>query len=169
MNIRHFIHNPEKLLKEGIEIVKQSSKDAKFVQKVTLVNLMLERKITAEEISRISGISRRTLTDWVKKVDEEGFGSLKRKKHPGKKPKLSEEQMEEIKVVLTNPPEDSEYYVWDGINLSDFIKNQYDIDLSVRQCQRLFKKLGFSKIRPQTYPSLGEPNEEERKAFKKNF
>lgn len=46
-------------------------------------------------------------------------------------------------------------------------KEGYVIDLSVRQCQRLFHELGFSRIRPQTYPSLGESNEEERKAFKK--
>lgn len=168
MNKRHFIHNPEELLKEGIEIVRTSN-DKKFVQKVTLVNLMFERKITAEEISRIAGIARRTLSGWVKKVDEEGFESLKANKYTGKKPKLSEKQMEEIKIALSKPAEESGYYVWDGINLSDYIKSRYNIDLCVRQCQRLFKKLGFSRIRPQTYPSLGEPNEEERKAFKKNF
>lgn len=83
MNKRHFIHNPEELLKEGIEIVRTSN-DKKFVQKVTLVNLMLERKITAEEISRISGIARRTLSGWVKKVDEEGFESLKANKYTEK-------------------------------------------------------------------------------------
>lgn len=77
--------------------------------------------------------------------------------------------MEEIKIALSKPAEESGYYVWDGINLSDYIKSRYNIDLCVRQCQRLFKKLGFSRIRSQIYPSLGEPNEEERKAFKKNF
>ena len=40
---------------------------------------MLERKITAEEISELSGIGRRTLSRWVKTVDEEGFGALKGK------------------------------------------------------------------------------------------
>ena len=51
--------------------------------------------------------------------------------------------------------------------MSDYIKSQYHIDLCIRQCQRLFHELGFSQIRPQTYPSLGEPNEEEREAYKK--
>ena len=48
------------------------------------------------------------------------------------------------------------------------IKGTYDIDLGVRQCQRLFHELGFSLIRPQTYPSIGEQNQEERDGFKKN-
>ncbi len=60
MNKRHFIHEPSELLKIGMEIVKQSN-DEKYIRKVTLVNLMLERKITAEEISELSGIGRRTL------------------------------------------------------------------------------------------------------------
>ena len=167
MNKRHFIHEPSELLKIGIEIVKQSN-DEKYIRKVTLINLMLERKMTAEEISDLSGITRRTLSRWVKIVDEEGFEALKGKTKTGRSAKLSKEQKEEIKIVLIKSPQESGYYKWDGISLSDHIKNQYDIDLSVRQCQRLFHELGFSRIRPQTYPSLGESNEEERKAFKKN-
>ncbi len=92
---------------------------------------------------------------------------MRGKAKTGRTAKLSKEQKEEIKNALINPPKESGYYKWDGISLSDCIKNQYDIDLCVRQCQRLFHKLGFSKIRPQTYPSLGESNEEEREAFKK--
>ena len=64
MNKRHFIHEPSELLKTGIEIVKQS-KDEKYIRKVTLVNLMLERKMTAEEISDLSGITRRTLSQLI--------------------------------------------------------------------------------------------------------
>ena len=64
--------------------------------------------------------------------------------------------------------EEQGYYKWDGLTLSDYIKEKYNIDLKVRQCQRLFHELGFSRIRPQISPSKGENNEEERKAFKKN-
>lgn len=167
MNKREFINKPSELLKAGKEIVKQS-KDEKYIRKVTLVNLMLERKMTAEKISELSGITRRTLSRWVKTVDEEGFEALRGKTKTGRSAKLSKEQKEEIKNVLINPPKESGYYKWDGISLSDYIKNQYDIDLCVRQCQRLFHELGFSRIRPQTYPSSGESNEEEREVFKKN-
>ncbi len=49
MNKRKFINAPEELLKEIKRIVKED-KDKKYVWKVTLVNLMLERKIKADEI-----------------------------------------------------------------------------------------------------------------------
>lgn len=168
MNKRTFIHEPIELLEIGKEIVKQSD-DEKYIRKVTLVNLMLERKMKAEEISELSGVTRRTLSKWVKIVDEEGFDALREKAKRGRSSKLSIEQKEEIKEVLINPAKECGYFKWDGISLSDYIKSQYNIDLCVRQCQRLFHELGFSKIRPQTYPSLGESNEEEREAYKKKL
>ncbi len=61
MNKRKFINASEKLLKESKRIVKED-KDKKYVWKVTLVNLMLERKIKADEISQMSGVPRRTLS-----------------------------------------------------------------------------------------------------------
>lgn len=87
MNKWNFIHKPSELLKTGKEIVKQS-KDEKYIRKVTLVNLMLERKMTAEKISELSGITRRTLSRWVKIVDEEGFEALREKAKTGRSAKL---------------------------------------------------------------------------------
>ena len=166
MNKRTFIHEPLELLAKGKEIVKQSD-DEKYTRKVMLVNMMLERKMKAKEISELSGVPRRTLSKWVKVVDEEGFDALRGKSVTGRSSKLSKEQKEEVKEVLKNPPKECGYFKWDGISLSDYIKSQYNIDLSVRQCQRLFHELGFSRIRPQTHPSLGELNDEEREAYKK--
>ena len=167
MNTRNFIHDPDELLREGIGIVNQSG-DTKYILRVAMVNFMLQRTATAAELSSLSGIPQRTLSEWVKKVDEEGFEALRAKKQPGKTAKLSESQMAEIKDAIMRPAEESGYYVWDGITLSDYIKTTYGIELGVRQCQRIFKKLGFSRIRPQTYPSLGEDNEQERNEYKKN-
>lgn len=167
MNTRTFIHDPKELLEEGTKII-DSSDEYKYIFRVALVNFMLARTATAEEISAFSGVSRRTLTSWVQKVDENGFEALRTVKQPGRTPRLSEKQMAEIKVAVTASPEESGYRVWDGITLSDFIKVHFDIDLGIRQCQRIFNILGFSKIRPQKYPSLDERNGEEREAFKKN-
>ena len=167
MNTRTFIHNPDDLLKEGQSII-NSSNDAKYIFRVALVNFMLARTTTAEELSALTGIPRRTLTSWVQKVDENGFESLKAVKQPGRSPRLSDEQMAEIKVAIENGPEESGYRVWDGTTLSDYIKEQYAIELGIRQCQRIFRALGFSRIRPQKYPSLEESNDQEREDFKKN-
>ena len=76
--------------------------------------------------------------------------------------------MAEIRTVLEeDAPKKYGYNVWDGPSLSAYIKKTYAVKLSVRQCQRLFHTLGFSLVRPQTFPSKGEHNEAERKEYKK--
>ena len=67
---------------------------------ILLVNMMLERKMKAEEISELSGVTRRTLSGWVKIADEEGFDALRGKERTGRSSKLSKEQKEEIKNAL---------------------------------------------------------------------
>ena len=117
--------------------------------------------------SQGTGVADRTLRTWVKIADEQGFEQLRAVKQEGRPTRLNAVQTAELKDVLTKSPSNYGYKVWDGPSLSSYIKKTYQIELKVRQCQRLFHKLGFSLIRPQTYPSLGEQNKEEREDFKK--
>ena len=81
---------------------------------------------------------------------------------------MTEEQKKEICSVLEeDDPKKYGYNVWDGPSLSAYIEKTYAVELSVRQCQRLFHSLGFSLVRPQTFPSKGEQNEQERTEYKK--
>ena len=50
--------------------------------------------------------------------------------------------------------------------LSHHLKVQYSVELRVRQCQNLFKQLGFSLQRPRKMPAGADPEKQE--AFKKN-
>ncbi len=166
MNVRHFIHSREELLKQGQEIVKQTS-DSKFIHRVTMVNLILGG-MKSKEVSQYCGDSVRTINTWVKKVDEEGWESLMTVKQKGRPATFSDTQLEEIKQAVRNDPENYGYHVWDGPTLSDYIKATYNIEYGTRACQKLFHRLGFSLIRPQTYPSLENPDNEARDELKKN-
>lgn len=166
MNNRSFKSDKQALIDEGRQIV-SSNDDAKFLRKVTIVNLMLNGA-SASSLSPSCGETSRTLTSWMRTVDEKGFEALRPKKQPGRPFRLSPKQKEEIKVVLLSAPEDSGYNVWDGPALSDYIYKTYKITLGVRQCQRLFKELGFSQIRPQAFPSKDHEEDPRRDEFKKN-
>jgi len=74
MNVRHYIHSPEELLKQGKEIVKQST-EPKFIHRVSMVNLIVGGMRT-KDLSQYCGDSARTINTWVKKVDEESWESL---------------------------------------------------------------------------------------------
>lgn len=167
MNIRKFKSCKDELINIGKKIV-SSSDDAKYIRKVTIVNMMLSG-IKASTISSSCGETTRTLTSWMKSVDERGFDSLRNTKQTGRPNRLTNEQKEEIKDAIASDPSLVGLNVWDGPSLSNFILKKYNITLGVRQCQRLMHQLGFSLIRPQTFPSKGKEDVKERQDFKKKF
>ena len=167
MRRRNYKSDQKVLIEEGKKLIK-TIYDEKYRHKVEIVNLVLSG-ISPKELSDICKESKSTIYLWVKLVDENGFEALCPKIHKGRPTKLNDQQCIEIRTVLeSDNPKEYGYNVWDTPNLSDYIKKKYDINLSVRQCQRLFHKLGFSLVRPQTYPSKNENNKEERETFKKN-
>ena len=166
MNRRKFKSDINQLRAEGLCLVSLSD-DAKFIRKVTIVNLMLNG-LSASDLAPSCGESDRTLARWMKSVDEHGFASLRTVKQPGRPNRLTNEQKDKIKVAIASAPELSGYNVWDGPSLSDYISREFGISMCVRQCQRLFHELGFSLLRPQTFPSKGDEDSPAREAFKKN-
>lgn len=166
MKVHRFINDPKELLEQGQNIVKQNA-DNKFVHRVSMVNLVLSG-MSPGLLAQYCGDGERTINTWVKKVDEEGWDSLVAVKQKGRPRLLTEAQISEIKDAVNDDPEKHGYHVWDGPALSDFIMNKYGISYGVRASQKLLHKMGFSLIRPQTYPSLEHPDNEAREEFKKN-
>lgn len=166
MKVHRFINDPKELLEQGQQIVKQSA-DNKFVHRVSMVNLVLSG-MTPNMLAQYCGDGERTINTWVKRVDEEGWESLIAVKQKGRPNVLSDDQINEIKQAVNDDPENHGYHVWDGPALSDFIKSKYDVEYGVRASQKLLHKMGFALIRPQTYPSLENPDDEAREEFKKN-
>ena len=140
--------------------------DTRFYFRVFSVNSVLNG-MSAANVAEIAGVSRSTVSDWVKTVDEKGFEALKSVKPSGRPSKLTAEQKSEIDQTLQKEPSEFGYKVWDGPTLSAYIKKTYGVDLCTRQCQRLFHELGYSKIRPQVFPSKGYEDTEARNEFKK--
>jgi transposase len=165
MNNRKLKTDKSALIQEGERIV-NTMDEGRYIQKVTLMNLMLHG-ISASQIGPAAGKTARTLTKWMKAVDEQGFESLRPKKQPGRPARLSSKHKENIKDDITQGPSRFGYNVWDGNTLSDHIGKAYGITLKARQCERLFHELGFSLIRPQTFPAKGEQDNEAREASKK--
>ena len=56
--------------------------------------------------------------------------------------------------------------LWDGKTLSAFIAMRYEIVVGVRQCQRLFRQLGFRQRKPR--PMIAKADPERQAAHKKN-
>lgn len=96
MTVRIFKHDRNELLKQGIEII-SSTNDTKYHNRVVLVNLLLTGEISISLMSKASGLTTRTLSNWLSIVDNEGFEKLRAIKQSGRPDKLSDEQKAEIK------------------------------------------------------------------------
>jgi transposase len=55
--------------------------------------------------------------------------------------------------------------LWDGRLLSHHLREAYGVALGVRQCQRLFRTLGFRRRKPR--PVIAHADPEAQRAFKK--
>ena len=164
-NKRKYKTDPVLLLAQGKAIV-DAGGEARFQHKVEMVNLVLAG-LAPSFLAEHCGDSKNSITGWVKSADERGFESLRDGKSTGRPPKLSPEQVAEIDALLQDEPEAHGYRVWDGPSVSDLIRKRYGVDYSVRSCQGMFKRLGYSRVRPQTFPSKGHEDSEAREGFKK--
>ena len=116
----------------------------------------------------MAGYSAATIYKWINIVDESGFEALRNKQIPGRPSRLSDEQLAALDLAIQSDPNDYGFKTWDGPSLSEYITNTFNINLGVRRCQELFHQLGFSHIRPQTFPSKGYEDTKARTSFKKN-
>ena len=155
----------DKLISEGKDLLK-GDVDMLLAYRISMVLLVLQG-MPAMQLAEFSDCEARTIQLWVDTVDKKGFDALRPQSKSGRRKKLNDSQKATIKKALSTDPSIEGYTVWDGITLSDYISNKFDITISVRSCQRLFHELGFSQKTPQTHPYHGG-DETAREIFKKN-
>jgi transposase len=161
--------------KEGIKAKIQSyfsgNEEAKFIHRLHGILLFAEKEDeSCDSIGALFGNSPRTVSNWINRLNETGdIESLRSKKQSGRPPRLSENQRQELKAVLQEPPEKHgiSINIWDGKSLSAYIERRYNIVMKTRTCQRLFHQLGFSLKRAR--PVVARANEERKAESKKNF
>ena len=119
------------------------------------------------DAARLFGHSPRTIEYWVHRLLSDGLAGLWEGNRTGRPGRLSATDLQKLRNELRRSPRDLGYSrnLWDGVLLSHHLEKEYSISLSVRQCQRLFHKLGFSLQRPRRQPS--EANSELQEVFKK--
>jgi transposase len=143
------------------------SKDARYHHRLHAI-LLVAQGMSCPEVARLLGDAPRAVQMWVHQFEDKGFSGLVDKSRPGRPPRLTDEQLAEISDVLHSSPEDHGLggNLWDGKTLSSFIFTKYGIKLGVRQCQRLFRQLGFRYRKPRPLIAGTDPTLKE--AYKKN-
>ena len=131
--------------------------------------LMVAQGMSCRQVAEFLGDSPRTVAYWVNRFEAEGLSGLADAYRPGRPSRLNEQQLSEIQSALRSSPSIYGFTanLWDGKLLSYFIRQEFGIELGVRQCQRLFRQLGFRLRKPR--PLIAKADPEKQKAFKKNL
>ena len=129
--------------------------------------LLVAQGMRCPEVARLLGDATRTVEYWVHRFEAQGLSGLVDGERPGRPRRLSADQLEEIGQVLRKTPREVGLTgtLWDGKTLSAFIQERYEIDLGVRQCQRLFRQFGFQRRKPR--PLIAKADPEIQEAHKK--
>jgi transposase len=129
--------------------------------------LLVAQGMSCPEVSRLLGDSPRTVEYWVRRFEDKGLAGLVEGERSGRPRRLNDKQLEEINLVLRQPPESVGIPrgLWDGKGLAAFVKRRYGIKLGVRQCQYMFKSFGFRLRKPR--PLIARADPELQEAYKK--
>ena len=120
--------------------------------------------LSCYEVADLLGHSPRTVESWVNHFEQNGFAALQDTPHPGRPPALDEARCEAVGRELRRSPRQFGYSqnLWDGRLLSHHLAARYGVKLGVRQCQRLFHRLGFRLRKPRPVIAKADPEAQAR-------
>ena len=121
--------------------------------------LLVAQGMSAPQVAQLLGDGTRTVEYWVSRFNAEGLSGLVEGERSGRPSRLSESQLEQLGQLLRESPRANgmNNNLWDGKTLVEWIVRNWAVRLSVRQCQRLFRQLGFRQRKPRPLIAQAEP------------
>jgi transposase len=129
--------------------------------------LLVSKGMSCYQAGEFLGHDSTTVQRWINEFNINGFSGLLDKEKSGRPTSLNPRQWEKLSKDLRKDPKAFGYVqnLWDGKLLAHHLKNKYEIEVGVRQCQRIFHKFGFRRRKPR--PVIAHANPVAQKAFKK--
>lgn len=124
--------------------------------------LLVAQGMSCRQTATALGDAARSVEYWVHRFDNAGFAGLSDGERPGRPPRLSEAERKRVEQALRCSPADYGLaaQLWDGPLLSAFLKQKMGVTLHVRQCQRLFRQLGFRLRKPRPQIAAADPQQQ---------
>lgn len=107
--------------------------------------LLLAAGRSCREVAKLFGEDETTVQRWVHRFEEGGLQALRESRRPGRPRSLDLVQWQELEGDLQKSPQDFGLYaaVWDGASLSVHLQRRFNVQLGVRQCQRIFRQMSL--------------------------
>ena len=135
-----------------------------------LLLLLAGWKSTA--VSRLFGVSRQAVVDWIRKANRKGLDSVVDEPRLGRPTRMDPATRRKLEEALTKSPQDFglQRTRWDGVVVVEFLQKVCNVQLQPRQARNWLKHLGFVLKQP-IYRYIQATNEgvgKFRRGLKKN-
>ena len=129
---------------------------------------LLTKRFNQSEVARRLKVSAQSVSRWAKQITEGGRASLRQAGRAGRKPGLSQAQLERLESLLKRGPEALGYEtgLWTSARVAHLIEEEFGIRYHPGHVWRILLSLRWSCQRP-TGRAL-ERNEEEIRHWKKH-
>jgi transposase len=150
----------------GLQDENRRSEESRYDHRLHGV-LLVAQGMSCPEVGKLLGDAPRSVQYSVRRFKAQGLTGLVEGERPGRPKRLSERQLEAVEWVLRQPPSSVGLTsnLRDGKTPSAFIQRQYKVSMRVRQCQRLFRQVGFRLRKPR--PLIARADPERRQRYKK--
>jgi transposase len=121
--------------------------------------LLVARGHSCPQVAEWFGEDRRTVQRWVRRFETHGLTGLRDGARSGRPTTLNAQQWAALGRDLRREPQAFGHagHLWDGKQLSGHLRLRYGVRLGVRQCQRLFGRMGFRLRKPRPQVAQSDP------------
>ncbi len=114
---------------------------------------------SCREVAQLFGEDGTTVQRWVRRFEQGGLDALREGERSGRPATLEAKDWRRLQVDLRKEPREFGLAatLWDGPILSEHLRRRFGVELGVRQCQRLFRQLGFRLRKPRPQVAQSDP------------
>ena len=136
------------------EKTKQPPKDWREARRIRAWELY-QKGWPQKDIAEALGVTAGSVSQWLKRGREEGPEALQSRRGGGPKPRLSNDQLAELKVQLAKGAEHFGFRgdVWTQPRVAQLIKREFGVSYHPSHVGRILKQIGWSRQKPITRAS----------------
>jgi transposase len=110
--------------------------------------IALTKGVSVTEVCEVLDVTRESLRLWRKRLREEGLEGFTAHKNKGRKSYLTKAIRKDLKNVMLEPPQKLGYNekYWDGKMVCRYLKEKWNIEISVRTAQNWIIKINMRKV-----------------------
>jgi transposase len=114
---------------------------------------------SCRQVADLFGEDGTTVQRWVRRFERGGLDALREGERSGRPRTLDAAQWRKLQAELRKSPREFGLAatLWDGPVLSEHLYRRYGVHLGARQCQRVFRQMGFRLRKPRPQVAQADP------------